>query len=112
MAPGITPRTTVSEASLEARSPSAAARPTCFVLSELARARCRSARCSVGVSCLGLALGLGVRARARVRARVRDRARARVSALALAQNGQLVLVKSTTGAPRMSSLIRALSGPG
>ena len=75
MAPGITPSTTVSEASLEARSPSAAARPTCFVLSELARARCRSARCSVGVSCLGLALGLGVRARARVRDTVRDRVR-------------------------------------
>ena len=47
-----------------------------------------------------------------VRVRVRTRARARVSALALAQNGQLVLVKRTTGAPRMSSLIRALSGPG
>ena len=49
---------------------------------------------------------------ARVRAKVRARARARASALALAQNGQLVLVKRTTGAPRMSSLIRALSGPG
>ena len=53
-----------------------------------------------------------VRARVRVRVRARARARARVSALALAQNGQLVLVKRTTGAPRMSSLIRALSGPG
>ena len=53
-----------------------------------------------------------VRLRVRVRVRVRTRARARVSALALAQNGQLVLVKRTTGAPRMSSLIRALSGPG